>query len=262
VGEIVNPLTKGDQAEQKAAVEEHRAAVVALKAVADKPPPAPPTTKELPPTVAELQLIDRLRKGTAYGRDAFMLEVMLGHKAGNLDFGNALLAVIQHQQGQDNFAQDWSQRLAREQTTIRGRFDSLEKATSGECEELRTTITNATTRTKDHLGYLEDMVHLQHQFLVDLLAWLGLPWSKRFREDLPDLPERKPLEKYLAENTPQPDLPAKLKAAAETVVDLATQLDEAIPRPSPVNDPDERGPEHLTREQLEAKATPPTGGSP
>ncbi len=226
MGDIVNPVTKGDQAEQKAAVEEHRGKVVELQKRVGEPPP--PTTRELPPTRDELQLIDRLRKGKAYGRDAYMLEVMLGHKAGTLDYANAMLGVIQHQQGQDAFAQDWSQRLAREQTTIRARYDSLEKSLGEECDELRKTITNATTRTKDHLGYLEDMVHLQHQFLVELLAWLGRPWSKRFREDLPDLPERKPLDKYLAENCPEASLPEKLKAATENAADLAVQLVERV----------------------------------
>ncbi len=253
MGEIVDPVTKGDQAEQKAAVEEHRAEIVNLEARAKAA--APPTTKELPPTRDELLLIDRLRKGKVYGRDAYLLEVMLGHKAGTLDYANAMLGVIQHQQGQDGFAQDWSQRLAREQTTIRGRFDALEKATSEECTELRTTITDATTRTKDHLGYLEDMVYLQHQYLVALAEWLARPWSKRFREDLPDLPERKPLDKYLAENCPAPSLPEKLKAAAENTAELATQLvervaEETVRGPLPPSTP------------IADVAKPPEGGTP
>ena len=131
-----------------------------------KPPSPTPTTREFPPTDAELELLDRLRKADAIGMDSLLLAVMNGRDVVKPFIVNGLMDLHQHLRRLEQQVNSAAQNNASAQRGTKARPEQLEKGIDDELQ-----------RSLD-LG----------KYAADLADWLALPWSKRRKAPRPTRP--------------------------------------------------------------------------
>lgn len=134
-------------------------------------PAAVPLTREFPPTDAELELLDKLRRAEHTGIDSLMLAVMNGRDVAKPFVINACLDLIQHVRRLEQQSGAVSQNASRQIATTTERIAKLEKAADEEFEELHRSARDV------------------RKILSDTIQWLGLAWPKRTRSSLPKMPE-------------------------------------------------------------------------
>lgn len=145
-------------------------------------PAAVPLTREFPPTDAELELLDKLRRAEHTGIDSLMLAVMNGRDINKPFVINACLDLIQHVRRLEQQSGAVSQNASRQIATTTERIAKLEKAVDEEFE----------TINKQHIENVAKIIQRVDdiaKILSDTIQWLGLAWSKRTRSSLPKMPE-------------------------------------------------------------------------
>ncbi|MBN1774524.1 MAG: hypothetical protein JXB32_24905 [Deltaproteobacteria bacterium] len=128
-----------------------------------KPPSPTPTTREFPPTDAELEFLDRLRKADAIGMDSLLLAVMNGRDVVKPFIVNGLMDLHQHLRRLEQQVNAAAQNNASAQRETKARLEQLEK---GVDEEIQKVIDSA-------------------RFAAEMSKWLSLPWMQRRKTPKP-----------------------------------------------------------------------------